>query len=155
MLAAIGLSSAALAAEPTLLPERFFIGRTEGTGTLKVVLKRAQAVKVQSVGRMEGDVLVLDQIVRIEGEEPERRQWRMRKLAAGRYTGTASDAIGPISGEIAGSQLHLKYRMKKDKVDVEQWIALQPDGRTAVNRMTLRKLGLKVGTLNETIRRLD
>lgn len=156
LLALAGLSAVSASAQaPTLLPERFFIGRTEGNGTLKVLLKRSQAVKVQGVGRMEGDTLILDQVVRVTGEPLERRQFRMRKVSAGHYTGTATDADGPIAGRIADNQLHLTYRLKKQKLDVEQWIAMHPDGRTATNRMTLHKLGLKVGTLNETIRRLD
>jgi hypothetical protein len=40
-------------------------------------------------------------------------------------------------------------------VTAEQWIYLQPGGRTALNRMRLTKLGITVGRLDETIRKLD
>lgn len=140
---------------PVFVPERFFVGRTEGTGTLKVTLHKAQAVRVRSQGRVEDQVLVLDQVVERTGTPPERRQWRIRKAAGGRITGTVSDGTGPVEGDLSGNRLHLRYKLKKDKVDVAQWIYLQPGGQVALNRMTLRRFGLKVGTLDETIRRLD
>lgn len=143
------------AATPAFLPERFFVGRTEGAGTLKVVLKGAQAVRVHGSGRIEGDTLVLDQVVERPEEKPERRQWRIKKLVSGGYTGTLSDAKGPIQGDVSGNRLHLKYRLAKGNVDVEQWVYLQPGGRVAQNRLVLRRFGLHVGSMDEVIRRVD
>ena len=60
---------------------------------------------------------------------------------------------GPISGELSGNRLHLKYPMK-DGLAAEQYMYLQPDRRTLLNRMTVRKWGMVVARIDETIRKL-
>lgn len=138
------------------VPEQFFLGRTEGVGTLKLMMSKPETVRVRSHGYVEKDgTLVLDQIVERPSEEPERREWRFRKLGPGRYAGTLSVAKGPVTVALSGNRLHLKYRLKKGNVGVEQWVYLQPGGRSAVNRMTLHRMGMKVGTLDDTIRKMD
>ena len=133
----------------------FFAGRTHGDATLKIIFKDPEPVRVEGNGRAAPDgTLVLDQVVRRGKRAPESRQWRFRPLGGNRYAGTLTDATGPVSGEVHGNMLHLRYPMK-DSVSAEQWIYLQPDGRTALNRMRLTKLGLTVGRLDETIRKLD
>ncbi len=140
---------------PVFTPERFFSGRTESSGTLKIVLRGEQTLRVRGTGHVEGDTLVIEQLVERTGVKPERKLWHIKKLASGRYAGTLSDAVGPLAGSLAGNRLHLKYRLKEGKVDVDQGIYLQPDGKTAINRMTLSRVGFKVGTIQETIRRID
>ena len=135
---------------------RFFQGRTRGEGQLKVVLSPAARVKVEGQGRIEADgTLVLDQLIEREGAEPERRQWRIREVAPGRYRGTLTSARGPVTGSVEGNRLHLRYRLKKGAIDVRQRLDLQAGGREALNRMTLSKLGMPVGALEETIRKVD
>lgn len=132
------------------------MGRTEGNGTLKIVMSKAEAVKVRSRGHVEADgTLVLDQVVERPSEEPERREWRFRKLGPGRYAGTLSVAEGPVAVAVSGNRLHLKYRLKKGRVAVEQWVYLQPGGKSARNTMTLHRMGMKVGTHDEMIRKVD
>lgn len=144
------------AASPVFVPEQFFIGRTEGVGTLKLMMSKPETVKVRSNGHVAADgTLVLDQVVERPSEEPERRQWRFRKLGPGRYTGTLSVANGPVSVALQGNRLHLKYKLKKGNVGVEQWVYLQPGGKTALNHMTLRRMGMKVGTLEDVMRKMD
>ncbi len=136
-------------------PEHFFVGRTEGVGTVHVMLSGRHAVRDRSRGRMErGGALVLDQIVEEEGKPARRRSWRLVRTGANRFTGTITDARGPIAGEVAGNVLHLRYRLAEGP-SVEQWITLQPGGRTATNRMTFRRFGLTVATLEGTIRRAE
>jgi hypothetical protein len=38
---------------------------------------------------------------------------------------------------------------------VEQWITLRPGGRTALNRMVFRRLGVTVATVDSVIWRVD
>jgi sugar phosphate isomerase/epimerase len=66
-----------------------------------------------------------------------------------------SDARGPVSGDVAGNVLNLRYRLVEGGVSVEQTITLHPGGRTAHNRMTFRRFGLNGATVEETIRRVD
>ena len=80
--------------------------------------------------------------------------WCMRQVSPGRYAGTLSDAAGPVTGYADGNMLHLRFRMAGGLV-AEQKLYLQPDGRTVLNRMTVRKLSVVVAKLAETIRQVD
>jgi hypothetical protein len=131
----------------------FFDGVSEGHATLRVLLHRAVPVVVHSHGRRTGDgTLVLDQLVE-EGAKPAReRSWHLREIGPGRYAGTLSDAAGPVTGESDGNRLHLAFAMKGG-LPTEQWLTLAPDGQSAHNILIVRKLGLTVAVLDETIRR--
>ena len=153
LLAGLLLAAAPAAASPA--PEQFFVGRTEGVGTVSVMLSRRHSVRDRSRGRIEQrGTLVLDQIVEEEGKPPRRSRWRLTRSGGNRITGTISDARSPVTGEVAGNVIHLRYRGAEGP-SVEQWITLQPGGRTATNRMVFRRFGLVVATLESTIRRVD
>src|SRR5687767_2840346 len=135
-------------------PERFFIGRFEGTGSVHIIFSGNSSVRDVGRGRMEGGALVIDQVVQQEGAEPGRRHWRMTRVGVNRFTGTITDVPGEVRGEINGNVLHLSYRSTHGPW-VEQYITLHPNGRTAHNRMTFSRFGIRVATVEETIRRLD
>jgi len=142
------------AATPTFDPLLFFAGQTRGEGQLKVVLRAEVPVSVRGTGRMDSDTLVLDQVV-AEGTKPPRvRQWRLKKVAAGRYEGTLTDAQGPVVGEVDGSTLHLRFTSSSG-FQVQQWLTLAADGRSAANHLQARRFGIVVATLNEKIDKLD
>ncbi len=130
----------------------FFTGKTTGEGKLKKMFSSAQAVRVTGRGRMEGAVLVLDQSVAITGEKTRDRQWRLRAEAPGRWSGTLSDAKGPVLASAAGAVLTIAYT-SNDGMGVTQTVTLAPDGQSARNRMKIRKLGMTVATIDETITR--
>ncbi|TPG18483.1 DUF3833 family protein [Sphingomonas koreensis] len=142
------------APRPVFQPDVFFAGRTEGHAELKVMLHSTKPVHVIGRGHMERGTLVLDQTVMQQGKKPEQREWRLHQVSPGRFAGTLSDATGPVAGDVAGNCLHLAYEMKGG-MKVEQRIYLQPGGKTALNRMTVSKLGVTVAHLNETISKLD
>lgn len=143
-----------LAQAPGSALERFFIGRTEGAGTVNVIMSGRHAVNDRATGRMEGDTLVLDQIVREEGKPARRRVWRLTRSGGNAVSGTISDARGAVTGDVSGTTLHLRYRLTEGP-SVEQWITLQPGGRTARNRMAFHRFGIGVANVETTIRRLD
>lgn len=144
-----------VAAAPRFDALAFFTGRTEGSGAMKIMFGRHRAVHVHGNGRIERDgTLVLDQTVERDGKPATQRTWRIRRDGSDGYGGTLSDARGPITGETVGDRLHLRYRAPGG-VRVEQWLTLAPDGRSARNRLTARKLGVVVARLDETIRKLD
>jgi hypothetical protein len=144
------------AAQPATAPEAFFIGRTEGAGTVTMVLSGSHKVVDHSRGRLDrSGALILEQVVEEEGKPARRRSWRLVRAGGNRIVGTISDASGPVAGEIAGNVLHLWYRTVQGGASVEQWITLHPSGRTASNRMVFRKFGFKVATMESTVRRLD
>ena len=144
------------AAPPPAAPEHFFAGRTEGSGTVQMIVGGSHKVRDVSRGRLDkSGALILEQIVYEEGKPTRRRSWRLARAGGNRIAGTISDAVGPVTGEMRGNVLHLKYRAKEANAQVEQWITLHPNGRTASNRMIFRKWGLKAATLESTIRKLD
>lgn len=135
-------------------PLRFFEGRTEGEGTAKVIFKSPYGVRVHGRGRIARDgALVLDQTVEEDGKPSRIRSWHIREIAPGRYAGTLSDAIGPVRLEIVGGRFHIKFKMKGG-LGVEQWLSAAPGGGSVHNSMMIRKFGLKVATLEESIRRI-
>lgn len=139
---------------PVFDPAVFFAGATHGTGSLKVMASKRAAVDVEGHGKVDGTgVLTLDQIVRQGGKPLTKRRWTFRPLGGGRYAGTLSDAAGPVAGNVSGNRLHLHFRMKGGIV-ADQLIDLAPDGQSAHNRMSFRKLGIVVARLDETIRRV-
>ena len=139
---------------PVFDPLVFFAGRTEGRGSLKIMAAAGQPVTVHGRGRLAGDgTLRLDQTV-IEGDKaPTDRRWTFTAAGPGHYTGTLTDAAGPVAGDVTGNRLHLHFRMHGGIV-ADQNIDLAPDGQSAHNRMTFRKLGVVVARLDETIRRV-
>jgi hypothetical protein len=140
---------------PRFDPLRFFTGATEGRGTLRIVLHHARDVRVHGTGHRDPDgTLVLDQQVVQHGRPATHRRWRLREAAPGRYTGTLTDAAGPVTGEVAGRRLHLSYRAKGG-VRIDQWLDASPDGQVAHNWLRARKLGVVVAHLDETIRRVE
>jgi hypothetical protein len=150
------LAALLLAAPPPTAPEQFFVGRTEGAGSVQMILSGSHKVVDHSRGRIDrSGALLLDQVVEEEGKPARRRSWRLVRAGGNRIAGTISDAVGPVSGEISGNVLHLKYRAVEGGAQVEQWITLHPNGRTASNRMVFRKFGVKAATLESTIRRAD
>ena len=146
---------AALLLFQTIAPEQFFVGHTEGEGRVSVILSGSHNVRAHSRGWMDrAGALVIEQVVEEEGKPARRRSWRLVRTAAHGITGTLSDAEGPVTGDVAGNVLHLSYRSNEGPY-VEQWITLLPGGRTARNRMTFRRFGVNVATLEETVRRVD
>lgn len=134
---------------------RFFEGRTEGQGTIKVALGATRTLKVRSRGRIEPDgTLVLVQNVEEAGKPGRTRTWRIRETAPNRFAGTLSDASGPVRGQVQGNRLHLAYRIKGG-LDADQWLTLGAGGRSAENAMTVRKFGIVVAKVRETIRKVD
>lgn len=148
-------SLAALLLVQAIAPEDFFVGRTEGEGRVNVALSGSHGVRARSMGRIEqSGALVVDQVVEEEGKPAQRLTWRLVRSGANGLTGTLTGAVGPVTGEVAGNVLHLRYRSRLGP-SVEQWITMHPGGRSASNRMTFRRFGFGVATLEEVIRRVD
>jgi hypothetical protein len=142
-------------ASPAKGPEHFFVGRTEGAGTVWIVLSGSHKVTDSSHGRIDASgALLYEQIVQEEGKPARKRSWRLVRNGQNRIAGTISDAKGPVDGDVKGNVLHLRYRSNEGP-SVEQWITLHPNGRTASNKMIFKKFGFKVATMESTIRRVD
>lgn len=151
-LAACAPSPPPVSAGPAFDPITFFEGRTRGTGELSVVLSQPRSLTVEGVGRVRPDgALVLRQRVEEEGRPPRNRRWEIRRTGPGRYAGALSDATGPVRAEASGGRLRIRYPSADGQV--EQWLTLSPDGRSARNRLTVKRLGVVVARVEEVIRK--
>jgi hypothetical protein len=85
----------------------------------------------------------LDQAVTFDHAAPEMRTWVMRRLDSHHYKATLTDASGAVEGETYGNLFHVLYPMKTPfGGQMEQWLYLQPDGRTVMNEATVRLFGV-------------
>jgi len=153
--AAMALVGAATAPAPTLDMTAFFSGRTHTENVLKIVFKRPARLVVDSVGGRgdRGDFVLLD-TVREEGKPVRTRKWIMRPNGPNRFTGSLTDATGPVDVTVSGRQAVIRYTMKGG-LRVVQQMELQADGRTLSNHVVVRKVGLKFASVDGTVRKLD
>ena len=136
-------------------PIRFFEGRTESVGTVKLAMKKPFRSRATGKGEIMPDgSLHLVQLVEDQGQKPRERRWRVRRVGNGRYTGTMSEAKGPVTVEEIDGRYRFRFRMD-GSVAVEQWLIPAPDNRSAVSKITIRKFGILVGRSDAVIRKVD
>jgi hypothetical protein len=155
LLPVVGLMLAAPAGSQGMVrPIEFFEGTTVSEGTLKVAMKGAVRTRSVNRGTIDGNgTLALVQQVQDEGQPRTERRWRIQQTGPGKYTGTMSDASGPVTVERVGDRYRFRFRMSGG-LAVEQWLAPHADGRTASSSITVRKFGLTVATSQSTIRKV-
>lgn len=143
---------------PQMRPELFFAGTTRSRGVMSNGSGApTRRFRVEGLGTALPDgSFRLDQTVVFEGKAPEKRTWSMQRLDAHRYTATLTDASGTVNAEAYGNLFHLRYPMKTPLGgEMEQWLYLQPDGRTVMNEATVRVFGIVAAHLSEQIVRDD
>ena len=155
VLALLGGSAADAADKPKLDMLAFFTGKTHAENVMKVVLKRPVKLTVDSIGGKgdRGD-FVLIETVREEGKPERTRKWIMRSDGSNRFTGTLTDATGPVSVVVGGDTATIRYTMKGG-LKVEQRLTLQADGKTLANHVIAKRLGLKFARVDGSVRKLD
>jgi hypothetical protein len=141
--------------EPKLDMTGFFTGRTHADNVIKIALHSPHKLIVDSVGgrNNEGEFILIDN-VQEEGKPARKRTWAMHPDGANHFTGSLSDAIGPVDVIVNGDSARIRYTMRDGGMKIEQQLALQPNG-TLSNQVVARKFGLKFATVQGTIRKLD
>lgn len=145
----------ASAAERTLDMIGFFTGKTHADNIMKIALHRPHKLIVDSIGgrNKEGEFVLIDN-VQEEGKPPRKRTWVMHPAGEDHFTGSLSDAKGPVDVVVSGSRAMIRYTMKQGGLNIEQQLQLQNDG-TLANHVTARKFGMKFAQADGTIRKLD
>ena len=93
---------------------------------------------------------VLDEAFSYSDGTHQRRIWRLKQLADGRYTGRADDVRGEAAGQQIGNAFHWRYVLalpiegKVVEVDMDDWMYLMSD-RVMLNKASMSKFGLHVG----------
>lgn len=154
-LLAAAVTSAAPAAEPKLDMLAFFSGHTHADNVIKIALHGPHKLIVDSVGgrNKEGQFVLID-TVQEEGKPTRKRTWVMHPDGPNRFTGSLSDADGPVDVAVSGNSASIRYVMKEGGLKVEQNLQLRPDG-TLSNHVIAKKFGLKFAQVDGTIRRSD
>ena len=147
------------AGRPEFDPVRFFGGLTVSSGVME---NRAGAptgtVTTETTARREGEWLLLEQDLVVEGKA-QHRSWRIRRLDAHHFEGTANDIVGTVRGEAHGNAFHWEFTLALSpgnplaNVRMSQWMYLQPDGETMLNHSTITKFGVVVAQVTEQFRR--
>ena len=89
-----------------------------------------------------------------KGGPPQHRTWVMRPTGPHGYRASLTDASGEVVGEAYGDLFQLSYAYKRI-APMEQWLYLQPDGRTVLNEATMSAAGVVVARFSERITRDD
>ena len=137
-----------------MLPEIFFAGKTASSGVMETGSGApTRRLHVEGFGQVMPDgSFRLEQNVTFDQDKPEMRAWVMQRPDAHRYTATLTDAAGAVDAQAYGDLFPLRYPMKTPFGGrMEQWMHLQPDGRTVINVATVRVFGVIVARLSERI----
>lgn len=147
-------------ATPAFDPIAYFTGPVHAWG---VIESRGGTPKsrfrADLIGRQEGGALVLTQNFRFDDGRKQQRIWHLRRVDAHRYDATANDVIGVATGYAYGNSFKWDYTLQLKpgnpftRVRMHHWLYLAGDGRTLINRVTIRKLGLQVGGTTEYFQR--
>jgi hypothetical protein len=136
-------------------PLRFFEGRTESISIVNVMMHKPYRTRAMGVGHIRSDgTLDLVQRLEREGEPTRTRRWLIKQVGDGRYSGTMNEATSPVNIEEVEGRYRFRFKMKGN-LSVEQWLTPEPDWRSATNRLTVKKFGIKVGSSDGIIRKLS
>lgn len=145
---------------PLFEPEKFFTGHTRSWGIFETRGGApTQRITTETWGHWEGSVLHLEQDLAFESGKRQHRSWRLRRLDAHHYEATANDVIGTAHGVAYGNAFRWSFTVALapgnplSRVRLTQWMYLQPDGRTMINRDTIRKSGIIVAQVTEEFRK--
>jgi hypothetical protein len=156
--ALLGAAAAASAAPdpPKLDMVAFFTRRTHADNIIKIALHSPHKLIVDSVGghNKEGEFVLID-TVHEEGKPVRTRTWVMHPVGPDHFTGSLSDAVGPVDVVVRGDSATINYLMRDGRLKIAQQIQLQGDGKSLSNHVVAKKFGLTFAHVDGTIRKLD
>lgn len=151
---AVSMLPSAAVADTDRAPLQFFNGKTEMVSTIKVIMKRPFGSRAIGTGRILSDgSLSLAQQVFDDGEPTKQRNWKIRQIASGQYSGTMTEAVGPVVVAEVDGKYRFNYKMRGN-LAVEQWMTPLPGGKAAKSVVTVRKFGMKVASSVGIIRKV-
>jgi len=139
--------------EPPLELKAYFTGPIKAWGLIQD--RKGHATRrfdVEMVGTWEGDTGTLKEQFKYYDGQTQERIWTIKKIADGRYEGTAGDILGKADGQIEGSAMRWAYQMDLPvgdttyKITFDDWMFLMNDG-VLINRSYLKKFGITVAEL--------
>ena len=141
---------------PLFAPEIFFAGRTHSWGVFETRDgKPASILRTTTEGHVAADGFHFEQDLDFESGRKSHRSWLVRRLDAHRYSATGTGIVGEARGLAHGNAFHLEFTLDAfpgnplGHLHMSQWMYLQPDGTTMLNRATLSKAGIIVAQVTE------
>jgi Protein of unknown function (DUF3833) len=139
----------------------FLVGRTRAWGVFEDRFGRMRRrIEIEMNGVWRGPDFILDEHFVYDDGRTEQRQWVVRPKADGRFTATCADCIGEAMGTCTDGMIRMTYgfRLRLPSrvvtVDFDDRMYKMSD-KTAVNRATVRKWGVKIGELALFLERAD
>ena len=139
------------AEKPVLELRQYFNGTLDAWGVFTdrsgKVVKRFTVVMQCS---WQGDDGVLDEDFTYSDGTKQRRIWRLKKLADGRYSGRADDVVGEATGQERGNAFNWKYTLalpvdgRVFDVQFDDWMYLMND-KVMLNKAVMSKFGVRLG----------
>jgi len=139
------------AEKPVLDLRQYFNGALDAWGVFTdrsgKVVKRFTVVMQCS---WQGDDGVLNEDFTYSDGTKQRRIWRLKKLADGRYTGRADDVVGEATGQARGNAFNWKYTLalpvdgRVIEVQFDDWMYLMTD-KVMLNKAVMSKFGFTLG----------
>lgn len=136
---------------PVLDLQQYFNGVLDAYGVFTdhsgTVVKRFTVVMRCS---WQGDEGVLDEDFSYSDGTKQKRVWHLKKLADGRYTGTADDVVGTAQGQARGNAFYWTYTLSLPvdgsvyDVKFDDWMYLMTDS-VMLNKATMNKFGVRLG----------
>lgn len=146
---------------PLFDPLVFFTGHTRSWGVLEN--RRGEAtgiVRTETRGRVVQGELHMEQDLYFDSQPRQHRSWRMRRNGPHEFVATANDLVGTATGKSRGNTFVWSFTLATKpghplyNVRMTQHMYLQPDGRTMINRDTIRKFGFLLAEVTEEFRKL-
>ena len=145
---------------PAFDVQKYYTGHTRSRGVIEARGgKPLKPVATETWGRLNDGVLTLVQDIRIAEEKSRRRIWKIWRVDAHRFSATTESVVGTARGESHGNAFRFSYTLALQPgnplshVRMTHWMYLQPDGRTMLNRVTVRKAGFVVAQISEVFAR--
>jgi len=156
--ALLGAAAAASAAPdpPKLDMLAFFTGRTHADNIIKIALHSPHKLIVDSIGghNKEGEFVLID-TVHEEGKPVRTRTWVMHPVGPDHFTGSLSDAVGPVDVVVRGNSATISYIMRDGHLRIAQQMELEENGKSLSNHVVAKKFGLTFAHVDGTIHKLD
>ncbi len=147
----------AQARDPVFSLERYFVGRTQATGSFTAINGVSRRFSVALLGRWNGATLTLREDFTFDDGARDTKTWRFRKTGPGEYLGSREDVVGNVPVTIDGRKARFSYVVyldaaRKNKVRFHDLMVLGDDGEVR-NTALVTKYGLPVAWTSVTFRR--
>lgn len=149
------------AADTAFLAERDLAGASVARGEFRTITGVRRGFTAHLNGRWDGTSLTLVEDFEFDDGERDRKTWRLRRVAPGRYVGTREDVVGEAVGYQDGRAFRLEYNIvlpsengRGRQVRFRDVMVLDSRG-DVLNEATIGWFGVRVGSVSLRISPTD